>query len=185
LQRHLLLPALVACVARPRLSFTLARTGENRKDTRHKGHRLHVTRKATPDGERRRRSGVRQLAAALLPASLLAVHGVEGEPRASSRAESGSKLPHSKSRRPWKAGLRLVPGPMSFQVPMGLRPTHWDENQQPRHPRVSGGPRLPDHWIPAPRLRGDKLRGNDVSGVIFEEGLQVVGRLNVSRNVFH
>jgi hypothetical protein len=44
-------------------------------------------------------------------------------------------------------------------------------NSELRHPRASGGPCKPDKWIPAPRLRGDKLRGNDVSGVIPESGV--------------
>jgi hypothetical protein len=39
---------------------------------------------------------VRQLAAAFLQASLLAVHRCTGVARASSLDESGSKLPHSK-----------------------------------------------------------------------------------------
>jgi hypothetical protein len=60
---------------------------------------------------------------------------------------------------------------------MSLRLTQKDENHHSRHPRAKlalslskgGGPRLYGrHWIPAPRLCGDKLRGNDRNGVIFE-----------------
>ena len=40
------------------------------------------------------------------------------------------------------------------------QPTPRDESAKRRRPRGSGG-RLP--WIPAPRLRGNKLRGNDVN----------------------
>jgi hypothetical protein len=43
---------------------------------------------------------------------------------------------------------------------MGLGSTHRDESPKRRRPRESGGPL---RWIPAPRLRGDNLRGNDVT----------------------
>jgi hypothetical protein len=55
---------------------------------------------------------------------------------------------------------------------MGVRPTPGRENHGCRHPRPSGGPPKPaKRWIPAPRLRGDKLRGDDRWGMIFREGL--------------
>jgi hypothetical protein len=51
---------------------------------------------------------------------------------------------------------------------MGLRPTQRDEDSRRRRPRGTCPPRRrgsggSPQWIPAPRLRGDKLRGNDVT----------------------
>jgi hypothetical protein len=46
---------------------------------------------------------------------------------------------------------------------MGLRPTHRNESQPFVTPAQAGVHITRTSWIPAPRLRGDKLRGNDVT----------------------
>ena len=54
---------------------------------------------------------------------------------------------------------------------MGSQPTHSNESQGVT-PAQAGVHVTRANWIPAPRLRGDKLRGNDVT---FDGGRQQAG----------